>query len=107
MPIKTHFIYTDEQGEIHQVGLGFLPFVPRAGEQFIYVAQDRDSHLYGTVATFTVSKVTYEFFGVTLPASLTWENDPDGKGCQVNLYVIPGDDAVTQSYLHSVIDTDE
>jgi hypothetical protein len=107
MPIKTHFIY-ENQGHLSQVGLGFLPFVPRAGEEFIYVAQDRDSHLYGTVATFRVTRVTYELFGTTLPVSQTWGNDTHGGGCQVNLYVVPADpaDTVTQSYLQRVIENE-
>jgi len=105
MAIKTHFMYIDKQGAPYQVGLGFLPFVPRKGERFSYITFDQNTKIHVLRATFRVTRVTYEFFGTILDSQGTWENGNEGKGCQVNLYVVPADknDAVTQRYLHNIM----
>jgi hypothetical protein len=99
--IKTHFHWIDENGAIHQVALGFLPYVPRVGERLSLIARDEESNLWSIILKFQVDKIAYEMFGRLLPASKTWENDREGGGCQVVLDVTPVDDQ-TRSYVQMV-----
>lgn len=103
--IKTHFVYTQGE-EIYQVALGFLPYVPRAGEALLLIGRDRKTNLWSIHLPFKVEKVTYEMFGDFLPVSLTWENDSKGGGCQVNLYVTP-DSEEAQKYVEEIIEVEE
>lgn len=99
--IKTHFHCIDDDGGIHQVALGFLPYVPRVGETFSLIARDRETNLWSIVLRFQVDKVAYEMFGELLPVSKTWENDSQGGGCQVVLDVTPLDEQ-TRNYVQMV-----
>lgn len=102
--IKTHFNYTDEHGDLYQVALGFLPFVPRAGESLMFLSQG-ETGIWNQQVRVRVEKVSYELFGHLLPASRTWENNTDGTGCQVVLDVVPLDEEA-RAYMQTVKDSD-
>ena len=89
--IKTHFCCL-VRGKMQQVALGFLPYVPRVGENISLIARNEETHLWDLVYRFRVEKVSYELFGNLMPASKSWVNDTQGGGCQVVLEVTPIDD---------------